>query len=356
MLDADRVASARAKVIEVTAPWWSGEFKSDGEMIYGRNMAGSRVPMIWCFQGAQEFVALAHALGSDQPLYGLRSGHMVLDSSLFNLRHLAVACVEDLLSLGLTRPLRLGGNCQGGMLAQKMSEYLGFLGHAVELLVVLNPLCVSPYGGRTELILGNNDITNPTHRFHDGVGVLQANYPRSRIHTIPSEHGKVFQGPTLRALVATLEPLLATAGQTFVGSGMLDEYKAQLVVPDHVSVEPDTFFDMTVQVKNTSAVRWPSSAEGHLWIGNHWVDAQGRGTRWLDGRTALTRGLAPGEEATAVLTLRAPTQCGQHRVVVDLEHAGLVWFSEVGPNGATCSVTVESHPRSAPAGSDGHRA
>lgn len=340
MIDLGLVRRLRETVVSVTAPWWRGERVSANRLIYGLNTGGHRPPLLWCFQGYEEFAALAQALGPEQPLYGMRSGHLVVDYSPINQLHLVLAYAEEVLSLDLPLPVLIGGNCQGGHLAQRIAHYLTLIGRPVALLAILNPLAAAPYAGPTALIRSRYDDTNPTKRFHGAEALWRINYPHGTADTIPAQHGRVFQGAPLRHLVRVLGQRLAQAADAFPGTFPLAAYGADLKAPDACRVAPGELFEIPVEVTNTTAHPWPATAQSQLWVGNHWRDAAGRTLQWLDAREPLGRGLAPGQSADLTLTLRAPETPGDYRLDLDLEHAGIAWFSELGNPSALCRVQV----------------
>lgn len=342
MIDAQLLLEIRKELASVTAPWWRGERVSETGLVYGLNTNGSRKALIWCCQGHIEFETLAESLGSDQPLYGMRSGHLVIEQSEKSDLHLSALYVQELMSMGLEPPFLLGGNCQGGYLAQKMAQWFFLLGYSVALLVYVNPISTAPYAGRCAVFLGRYDKTNPTRRHQDAEQVLAWNYPHGTIETISSAHGKVFSEPTMSILTDRLKRLLSDYQNHFFGSMHLSGYRALIEAPETRNVAPSEIFSLPVEVTNTTDETWLKTDASQIWVGSHWRGSDGKMLRFVDARAALTDTLGPGEKVRLSLSTQAPDSCGLYLLEVDLEQSCMGWFSDVGNPVATCTITVDS--------------
>ena len=108
---------------------------------------------------------------------------------------------------------------------------------------------------------------------------------------------------------------------------------------------PGQSFDVRAIVRNASPVRWPGKqrlAEGNLIrLGNHWLDADGKGEIRDDGRTALPHDLDPGAEVQLILRVRAPQRLDSFLLELDLVHEQMLWFSDVGSGTARQNILVK---------------
>ncbi len=284
LIDVSLLDRIRETVGSVTRPWWHGEVMSRNGLIHGVNVAGSRPPLVWCFQGYAEFAAFAKGLGPDQPLYGMRSGHMVVNTSSENHLHMAMVCADELHSLGLKGPLFIGGNCQGALQAQKIAEIMMMSGQAVSLVVGLNPLVFTPYPGRAALIVGRYDSTNPMERFHDADLLLRANLPNGTVDTLPSQHGELFSGRILALLCEVVRRRMDEAAADYPGSFPLWSLSAEFTVPARMGMLARGLYDVPVTVRNTSGAAWAPATQSGLSVGNHWHQTDGSLVPWLDGQ------------------------------------------------------------------------
>lgn len=340
-VDPDLLGQILKTVASLTKPWWRGEVVSENGLIYGVNTGGSRPPLFWCFQGYQEFANFARALGPDQPLYGMRSGHMVVETSRENHIHLSLIYAAEIQSLGLSGQIFLGGNCQGALMAQKTAQILIAHGSSVALLISLNPFFFTPYSGRAALIVGRHDITNPLQRFHDAEAVLRANMPHCSVDTLPSEHGKLFAGRIVSLLSDIVRRRMDEAAGTFPGSFPVWSLRAEFSLSAPPVMAPGSLCDVAVTVKNTSDMAWEPTQQSGLSVGNHWRSPDGSTVlQWLDGMAALSEAILPGASADLSLLVRAPAAEGDFQLEIDLEHAGIMWLSELGGPRTTCTVSV----------------
>ncbi len=340
LIDPDLLDRLRATLVSVTQPWWQGEFISKNGLIYGVNIAGSRPPLFWCFQGYEEFAAFGRALGPDQPLYGMRSGHLVAPTSAENHMHMAVILASEIHSLALAGPLFLGGNCQGALLAQKIAQILIAAGQAVSLLICLNPFIFMPYSGRAAMIVGRYDATNPFHRLHDADAALRANIPHSTVDILPSEHGKLFRGTIVTLLSDIVRRRMDEASQTHTGSFPVWSIQAAITAPAAMTMTVGSLCDVQITLRNTSDIAWAPTHQSGLSVGNHWRHADGSMVQWLDGLTSLNHPLLPGDSVDLVIMVRAPRRKGQYLLEFDVHHAGIMWLSEMGVKISSCEVSV----------------
>ena len=76
------------KLVGYTAGW-KGQRIHPESLLFGLNCAGTKPPLYWCLQGFAELKQLAKHLGPDQPVYGMRSGHLVMEYTRENVEALA---------------------------------------------------------------------------------------------------------------------------------------------------------------------------------------------------------------------------------------------------------------------------
>jgi 4-amino-4-deoxy-L-arabinose transferase-like glycosyltransferase len=91
---------------------------------------------------------------------------------------------------------------------------------------------------------------------------------------------------------------------------------------------------LTVSVRNASSSIWVagdrSGAPLRVALGNHWLDRDGKVIVNDDGRSPLTRDLAPGASLTTTLTVNAPRRPGEYLLELDLLQEGGSWFGIKG--------------------------
>ena len=102
----------------------------------GLNTTGTRIPLFWCLQRYQELAQLARYLGPDQPVYGMRNGHKVMERGDENIEKLAAHYVDEILALCPAGPLFVGGNCGATRVSFAVARQLAERGRTPALLVM----------------------------------------------------------------------------------------------------------------------------------------------------------------------------------------------------------------------------
>ena len=104
---------------------------------------GSRRPFFFMHGdwtgGAFFCFALAQACGPDQPFYVLEPYRFSVDMAAPTLEGMAAAHIETMRSVQAHGPYRLGGFCNGGLLAYEMARQLEREGEKIEFLGLINP-------------------------------------------------------------------------------------------------------------------------------------------------------------------------------------------------------------------------
>jgi hypothetical protein len=101
-----------------------------------------------------------------------------------------------------------------------------------------------------------------------------------------------------------------------------------------------------VRVKNASAVPWQVRGGGpdnryYIAVGNRWFRADGTTlVTSMDGRIGLPENLAPGQETTAALAIKAPQEPGEYVLDLDLVQEQVAWFNERGSETVKTKVAV----------------
>jgi 4-amino-4-deoxy-L-arabinose transferase-like glycosyltransferase len=102
---------------------------------------------------------------------------------------------------------------------------------------------------------------------------------------------------------------------------------------------------LRVAVRNVGTAAWlareRSGGKFQVSLGNHWLDATGQVVTNDDGRAALLRDLAPGEETKLSLVVNTPRQPGEYFLELDLLQEGVSWFGLKGSQTTRLPVRVE---------------
>lgn len=314
---------------------WPGERASLESLVVGLHTAGTKPPLFWVFQGGQEFAALAQHLGPDQPLYGMRSGHLVMEYHEDNVQAMALTYVQEILALRPTGPLMVGGNCQGGQIALAMAQHLLRRGRWIPLLVLMEWFFLpQPYGGPVALLFGaDSKIANPYLLYDRAELMWRRVFNHYQVKIIPGGHGQFFGPPNVAGLATILTGVLTEAilqpptilpqEARRVRIEPLDP--PQQMAPGHQGV-------LQVRVTNESSVPWPDGTEVGLVLANQWLDKNGGILAYKDGRCPLPS-LAPGVSGILDLRITAPSSMGELTLSIRLAEEGVAFaFGDYATN------------------------
>ncbi|MCF7976815.1 MAG: methyltransferase domain-containing protein [Chromatiaceae bacterium] len=200
---------------------WRGERARPDSLIVGAHVQGRRPPLFWCFQGEYEYQQLADHIGPEQPLYGMRSGHRVMDYLEENIQALAMAYLEELEALVPDGPIAIGGTCQGAAIAQAMAGHLLRRGRTPTLMLLLDWTgAYHPYPGPVALLFGRESRDfNP----YLCLGVTEIPwgrlFPEVRIEIVPGQHTTLMDRPNVSVLAKTITALLEQSGKRVWSEG-----------------------------------------------------------------------------------------------------------------------------------------
>ncbi len=188
---------------------WEGKRQSPGSLIVTLNPAGHQGGLFWCMQGFPELRALAAVLGEDQPVHGMRSGHLVMRYTPETLDILATCYAEEIMALQPEGTLRIGGNCQGGTVARLVAMKLQELGRRIDVLFQMELNTFRAFQGRVALIFGRDSIFNPYRGEADPDAVFRRAYPEGfTVDVIDGAHGSFFREPNIEGFAGVLRRYL----------------------------------------------------------------------------------------------------------------------------------------------------
>lgn len=194
---------------------WPGDQAWEGSMYRGLNLNGTLPPLFWCFNWGKEFAGLAKALGPDQPLYGTRSGHLVLDVSpetqQQDNRRVAMQSVSEVIRIQPNGPYYIGGNCQGAAIAMETAQVLNGLALPVGLVLMMEALTDHVFHGDVALIFGDESEMNPYSLNSEPDQIWNQRYVSFSFDTITGGHGQFFTDRSIKQLSTVISRRLADA-------------------------------------------------------------------------------------------------------------------------------------------------
>jgi hypothetical protein len=178
--------------------------------LFTHNPAGRRRGLFWCLQGYRELAQLSAHLGPDQPVHGMRSGHLVMEYTDHAVDALASHYAVEMTAVQPQGPFLVGGNCQGALIARAVALRLMGLGRAVDLLVLMEESSFKEYDGRVALLFGRESRLNPYRSGADPEAVFRRAYPAGfTVDFIAGGHGEFFDAPNIASLAQVLKDRIA---------------------------------------------------------------------------------------------------------------------------------------------------
>ena len=169
------------------------------------NDSGRRQGLFWCLQGYRELTQLAEHLGPDQPVHGMRSGHLIMEYTDANIDAIASYYAAEMIALQPDGSFLLGGNCQGGIIARAIALRLRELGRTASLLILMEQESFPPYEGPVALIFGRDSHFNPYKPDADPDAVFRSSYPAGfTVDIIAGAHGHFFESPNVETLASAV--------------------------------------------------------------------------------------------------------------------------------------------------------
>ncbi|MEM9619615.1 MAG: amino acid adenylation domain-containing protein [Pseudomonadota bacterium] len=207
-----QLSNEEAAMLRSYTDSWPGKPAFDGSLFRIMNEKGKAPPLVWCFNNGHEFGRLAGQLGAKQPVYGLRSGNLVLDitpeNHRENNRRVALHALPELLRILPDGPFYLGGNCQGAAIAMELALALQELGRTVLLVILMEAVPEEAFAGRVALIFGKDSIFNPYTAHHDPDNDWKRLYDQYTVDIIPGRHGTYFDRLRVGALTKAVKRAL----------------------------------------------------------------------------------------------------------------------------------------------------
>ncbi len=336
---------------------WIGARATPESVLVGFNVGGWRTPLFWCLQRYQELTQLARYLGPDQPVYGMRSAHKVMNRTAENLAMLASHYVDEILAVRPRGPYVVGGNCGATRVAFPLAQELQARGHEVALLFMHEKFIPRPYAGRVALMFGAQSDRNPYLQFADPTFGWRKFYTGPiTVDIVSGAHAEFFVEPNVQVLTsailrrmaelrdATVPPADALPPAAGLQRLPVDAYRVSYAALVDPRVRRGGRMQLSVDVENTSGVPWRAADRSGIALVNRWLDRDRHPVVWLDGRTPLPADLAPGAAITLDLVATAPDTPGEWLLVLDLVDEGVTTFSSEGSEACAIPVVVEQVP------------
>lgn len=165
------------------------------------NPGSSNPPVFWCFNNWSEPLLLARQLPESQPLYAAVSAHQVTNRWHLKRRfheHLVSRYLETLEEHNLLHSsMVIGGNCQGGPIAESLAIRVKEKKGHQPLLLTLDYVHRKQYDGPTFMMFGKYSSYNPFNSRIDPLPIWGKKTCDWGVGMLDETHGRYFREPAL---------------------------------------------------------------------------------------------------------------------------------------------------------------
>lgn len=325
---------------------WGGERASEDRLLLGLNRQGSSPPIFCVFNSEHEFINLARVLGPEQPVYALRSFHLVGKYDEDLVQALALRYVEDIQQAHPDGPLFLLGHCQGGKIAIPMAQHLLRRGRHLPLLVLVEWTTeLASYPGDVLLLYGRESVFNPKFASLNPESAWRRMFGDFSCSEVDGAHLELYLPEKIASLAGELARRCAQALDRSRPFSPLKDYAFEFAVAKTPGrARPSARIRLEVLVKNVGMA--PIGGEqANLSLGGFWTrDGAAIGARFVEATPLPV--IAPGGVWGKEVLVLAPQYEGDFDLALDLfEERG---HSVTGLGAARFCATVKVTHRATP--------
>lgn len=190
----------------LTTDWHGIRTEQDSLIIsVGKNLT-PEFSLFICTQYEDEIQYIARSLGDRFHVYGMRSGHLLTDYNAQDTDAICHHYIKEMQSIQPQGKLIIGGICQGGKIAIRMSELLREQGITIELLMLAEQTHLPPIDGKIAFFYSEDSKLNPYRNPSLGLTRYDEIYEgRYQIYLIPGVHGEMHHEPQVHLLTDKLK-------------------------------------------------------------------------------------------------------------------------------------------------------
>lgn len=297
------------------------------------NASGTLPPLFFCFLSEYAFTQLAEYLGPDQPVFGIRGVNAVVpvtgeEGFEANMRRAALTYLPEVLELAGEGPIYLGGYCQGATMALNLASLLTTLQRPVGTVITVEKTPPIVYPGHVDIMFTEDGFLNPYLQFEHPEEAWSRRYASHTFQMVPGEYGTAFRPPNVLKLAGAIRDRLAAAREAppvVLPRAARAVSWVEANLPG--TLRPSERVQVSVTLKNESALTWAPTRQSGLRVRARWVDETSpSGKAFADLATAI-----PAGQSTSVLVpISAPDSEGPHTLEFDLIEEGVAVFSKMG--------------------------
>jgi acyl-CoA synthetase (AMP-forming)/AMP-acid ligase II/acyl carrier protein len=200
---------------------WKGHRPGAHSLLIGHNLAGAKAPFFWFCAGTSQFESLAAEMGSDRPIYVMRTLSGLSVKTDANVRALAEYYADEIDAIDTQGDIKLGGFCHGAALARQVSRCLKAKGRTVGLLVVIDRVFRDVVEEPSLYFWSMTSIYSAQSIYVDPERGLGLHHPAGAVgHKLSGAHTQVIEPAHMKEICKHLLPALdhgSRAGRTKSG-------------------------------------------------------------------------------------------------------------------------------------------
>lgn len=229
----------------LTANWQGKRLYPDSLILQASENIGAEFQVFICIQDEGEFINIALSLGKDFQVYGMRSGHLLTDYKTADTDSLCKHYINEMLKIGLKKKLIIGGICQGGKIACRITEMLREMGVSTELIVLIDQSHLPLVEENIAFFYSEDSKINPLKHRNADLSMYKKRYGnRYQVYIIPGSHAEIHLEPQVHLLSDKLKRYLGLAEEDKNLMGNLHEEPDILLTNQANIIEKSGLFNL----------------------------------------------------------------------------------------------------------------
>ena len=181
---------------------WDGERNNIDSIILSKKSDSAKFDFFICIQNYEEYQSFATRLDLNFNLYGMRSGHLIMDYSENNLEALTQYYFDEILSINPQKEIIVGGICQGSLVAIRLAKKIQLAGRKVKHLFLFESGKLIQYSDQITFFYTENSPFNPHSRFKSHRDKYSEIYnDKYAIEIVPGTLGEIHLEPQINLVV-----------------------------------------------------------------------------------------------------------------------------------------------------------
>ncbi|MEQ8427329.1 MAG: AMP-binding protein [Gammaproteobacteria bacterium] len=326
---------------------WPGKRLHQNSLINGFNTLGSLPPLFWSCQRYEEILPIVEKLGSEQPVYVMRSLNELVKRKQRDYLQLAKRYLDDVLAIKPQGPFYLGGFCGGARVAYELANLLKESGQEIKLLCLHEKNITRSYSGRTALFCCTESKYSPYGLYNFPELGFQHYFSNLSVYKYDCEHAAFYKGDSknhcTQQFLEDLRNELAYARENIqspkrfhptatVSTDIGHFSMRQLKIMAPRLMAKNSLVAVKIIIKNTSDRVWETTSESGITLSARLVNIRRRIKIGRAGFSMIEIPIPPGGKASFEFQIQTTKTSGLRRLEIDLLREGISWINSNRPD------------------------